>query len=398
MKTTNFELEQMFEQCLARTSDHPLLRWISLLEIPDFETFFKQGEELYVSEQFAAAKNFIIVWLILGSEAKYDLTRRAHYIGLMNQLRLENFDTYLEFYSVFFTAVKYFYDGDLIQSKTYNDIAIKMAIKIGCHRGHARALFHQALTYFDMEQPAEGFHFLQECLNSAKIHKLDKSTTKAETEYHRQKNNPYLKTDHLDNKIDILKMHIEDKNIEGARKALAQAEKARRQMQFNKAKYSLYFYRTQIQILQKNPHGVRRTLNTIMDPVLISKIYDMMIEEQMLLLPKEQSHNRILKLQFNHYTLSETNDVEHQSLDPIFLKNIKNEDVRALLSLLLKTDEPLTKEDIINNLFNFNYDPTIHDQRLYKLILRTRKEINSDLIINHYGKYSLNIKKYKIVI
>lgn len=398
MSTINFDLERHFEQGFAKNSDHVLLRWMALLETPDFNAFYKKGEELYASSEFSGSRNLIIVWLILGSEAQYDMLRRAHYVELLNQLRLECFDTYLEFYSVFFTAVKYFFDGDLIQAKTFNELAIKMAITIGCHRGHARALFHQALTYFDMEQPAEGFHFLQECSNISSAHQLTRTKGKAEAEYNRQKNNPYLKTDYLDNKIDILKMHIEDKNIPAARKAMAQAETSRRQLRFNKSKYSLHFYRTQIQILQKNERGVRRTLNTIMDPVLISRLYDMMIDEQIPLLPKEQSHNRILKLQFNQFALNDASEFDHPSLDPIFLKNIKNEDVRALLNLFLRSEEPLSKEDIINNLFNFNYDPTIHDQRLYKLILRTRKEINSDLILNHYGKYSLNSKKYKIVV
>lgn len=398
MNLIPFELENCFDKGLAKSSDHELLKWISLLEFPDFKSFYFRGEELLQSDAFNNSRNFIIVWLILGAEAQYDMVRRQHYIETMNKIRFELFDPYLEFYTVYFQATKCFFDGDLVQARTLNDIAFKMATQIQFPRGQARSLFHQALTFFDMEQSSEGFHCLQECLIIARQNGFNRTIAKAEAEFHRQKNNPYLKTDPMENKIDIIKMHFEDRNIAGGRKALAQAEIYRRRIGFNKAKYSLTFYRASFLVLQKKPVGVRRTLRTMTDPVLISKIYDLMLEEELTLTAKEQTHHRILKLHLHQPGLNQEINFTYASLDPIFLKNIKNEDVRALIALLLESEEPLSKENIIHRLFNFKYDPTIHDQRLYKLILRTRKEINSDLIINHYGKYSLNIKKYKIVI
>ena len=129
------------------------------------------------------------------------MARRAQYVEILNELRLEIFDTYLEFYAVHLTATKCFFDGDLVQARTLNELAFKMAVSIGFHRGQARSFFHQALTYFDMEQSAEGFNCLQESLKIAEVHQLVRTKGKINAEFYRQKNNPYLKTDYMENTV-----------------------------------------------------------------------------------------------------------------------------------------------------------------------------------------------------
>jgi hypothetical protein len=375
-----------------------LAEWLGQLESLNFESFYSTGEMYFSEPRFQTNRNTLIVWLIIGSEIQYNMDRRSKYIKQMDQLRFECFDSYLEFYAVYFTAVKYFFDGELVQAATLNMKALAMAVAIGFERGQARAIFQQALTYFDMEKSAEGFHYLDECLQLCIRANLQRTKAKVQIQYHQQKDNPYLKTEAIENKIDLINMSINEKDIPSARKSLAQAEKIRRQLKYHRNKYSLCLYRLKINVLRKKMNCVRRGLRSIHDPILISQSYDFMIENHQQLTAPESNQNKIVKLQINQFVLANSTTVSHPGLDPVFLNKIKSQDIRDLLKLLLESKEPLTKEVIVEKIFNYHYDPIIHDQRLYKLILRARKELNPDLIINHYGKYSLNIEKYKIVV
>jgi hypothetical protein len=66
----------------------------------------------------------------------------------------------------------------------------------------------------------------------------------------------------------------------------------------------------------------------------------------------------------------------------------ENEDVVLLLRLLMESPAGMNKETICKNVWNLQYDPVIHDGKIYKLILKARKASGrKDLIINKYGKY-----------
>ena len=84
---------------------------------------------------------------------------------------------------------------------------------------------------------------------------------------------------------------------------------------------------------------------------------------------------------------------ESQSVD---LNEIKNINVRTLLDVLSAGINPVTKEELFEKVFKIPYDPIIHDAKLYKLIMNTRKEVATDIIINHHGTYSYNSKKINI--
>jgi hypothetical protein len=72
-------------------------------------------------------------------------------------------------------------------------------------------------------------------------------------------------------------------------------------------------------------------------------------------------------------------------------------DLAKLLKVLSVAQHSLDKQQIFKELFNDYYDPVVHDPKIYRLVLWIRKRIATDCLINHYGKYSLNKEKYKIV-
>ena len=63
----------------------------------------------------------------------------------------------------------------------------------------------------------------------------------------------------------------------------------------------------------------------------------------------------------------------------------------ALFAGLLLSHKNLNKEMICQHMWNFSYDPTCHDARIYRLIFRFRNHFGrKDIIVNKYGTYEIN--------
>lgn len=74
------------------------------------------------------------------------------------------------------------------------------------------------------------------------------------------------------------------------------------------------------------------------------------------------------------------------------LDSIPHEDLALLVKTFKSSSEPVDKETICKNVWNIDYDPTVHEYKVYKLIHKFRKYYkNKDIIINYYGRYQLNV-------
>lgn len=83
----------------------------------------------------------------------------------------------------------------------------------------------------------------------------------------------------------------------------------------------------------------------------------------------------------------------HESIAGVPLDRIQNKDVAQLLRLFISSITPISKGDIAEKVLNLQYDPTIHDKRIYKLIYLTKAILQrDDIFINLYGTYQLNPK------
>lgn len=81
------------------------------------------------------------------------------------------------------------------------------------------------------------------------------------------------------------------------------------------------------------------------------------------------------------------------SINGTIIDKEKFGEIYLLISLLKNSTEGIEKQTICESLWNYSYNPTIHDSRIYKLINKARNLIGiSDIIENLRGKYRLNIK------
>ncbi len=79
-------------------------------------------------------------------------------------------------------------------------------------------------------------------------------------------------------------------------------------------------------------------------------------------------------------------------------KSIPNDDLHHLAIALKNHDRPVDKAYICKMVWNIDFDPQIHEYKVYKLIHKFRKYFGEkDVILNRYGKYQLNPKLYSAI-
>ncbi len=76
------------------------------------------------------------------------------------------------------------------------------------------------------------------------------------------------------------------------------------------------------------------------------------------------------------------------------LKNIESEDL-SKFAQYIHDHESVTKEGICRQVWNLDYDPVMHDGKIYKLIHQFRNYFGSkDVVVNRYGSYEIN-RRYR---
>lgn len=77
--------------------------------------------------------------------------------------------------------------------------------------------------------------------------------------------------------------------------------------------------------------------------------------------------------------------------------DILNHDVACFVKIMLAHPEGISKAELVKKLWNYEYDPTVHDRRIYKLVSKARlASKNQDWLLNTYGRYRLN-PKYRLI-
>lgn len=379
------ELENAFESGLQQKAEvNSYLNWLLLLEQKRFSEFYNAGEELLVNEGRFEMKGFLSVWLIIGSETQYDMERRNKYLKIFDKIRQKEFNVFLEYYRLYFSSITYFYEAQLTESESLINRAYQIAVNLKYHRGQSRCLYQKSILQFDLKQNVEARKSLKQCMDLCSEHTFLKTKDRALTEYCNQ--NGVKPESDIESLMFSLREALRLRELSEARLLLAHAETLRRKSGFSKRKYSLYFYRIQLLFLQNRFQAARLGLAKIDDQVIKSQMFDFMIFNNIELTTNENNQNKILKFHLG------------QNFEAIHVKSIRSSEIQKLVTLLVQSEFPLAKEKIFHLVYEYEYDPTLHDSKLYKLILRARKELADDLIINHYGKYSLNLEKYRVVI
>lgn len=379
------------------------LSWLIYLHQRNLNQFFMVGYDLIKKNLSTDEQVFVLSWMIVGYEVKYDLPKRAVLIDQLRQIALEDPGYYADSMLAYFDGVTFYFTSDLDAAEVKFNLAISLFEKNGDMRGVARAHFHLSLVNQLRSLVKEVKTNIKLCLDICSYNNFYKTKKKAldfYMEIHAAGSNAetifnHSSADLIDSLIEQLSVAVLRKDCILVKRLLYQAEKLRRQQGFARGRFSLFKYVIKLNFLASRSNLAYLQLSFLKDPLILCEIFDWMIENDIPLRPCDEKRKQ--KQDFLVRKVNSSVKCTTASYQIIRLLDIPKKDVSRLVNYLYIQDKSCSKEQIFEHVYEVVYDPIIHDPKLYQLILKTKKNVAQDVLINHYGEYSFNRKKYKLV-
>lgn len=404
MKLKDFlELEINFEKGIFAHDNAKINSYLKILELTrtgDFESFYSQIENKISvlnnqasTSEIAFEKGCCWILMILVSETQYNLKVREQALLKFQILADQNYVLIFEFYRMLFKAVGYAFQSLQIEALSCYTRSLMLAESCDYQRGIVRSLTGTGLIQQEIGNTKESKHAFKKGLSLAKSCGFDRSAIRLNTFIDESRDDGNVGQGfQIENLLvqetqAVLKL-ISENDLLYARKRLTEAEILRRQSGISRKAYSLYVWSAVISGLRGKKSLCERTINNLNDRVLKLQALKLLNDKNFELSTQLLTTVKILESEITN---------THKDNQVIDLSEIKNINVRELLKFLSTAVRPVTKAELFENVFKISYDPVIHDAKLYKLIMFTRKEVGGDVIINHHGTYSCNIKKFQFV-
>ena len=96
-------------------------------------------------------------------------------------------------------------------------------------------------------------------------------------------------------------------------------------------------------------------------------------------------------LGISRISVTGTADPLRTEIAGVAVASVRDASVRRLVMRMIAAGQPLDKEKIVREVWDLEYDPVIHDRKVYKLIEKAKALFGMpDLFLNTYGAYEIN--------
>lgn len=359
---------------------------------------YSEANGLFEQCPTAIEKAFILQWAVVATEIQYDLKTRAEWMARWSEIEGWAEESYCRYLRMYQEALTRFFEGSLQEAEIRFQKAYEIALGISYERGQMRCLFHLGLVQRDRSRFDSAAEFFRAALELAQERKAKSYQTRIEDQLARAGAilTPVAELTPERRKSQIEQCLMERRFME-ARQLLIEGERKRRQAGLKRRRESYYAYLPFFRFSRKRNLAGSRMLSRISDPLM--KIQALELKGRVFgFSPSEDRELRALR---------EIHGVSSVMVSPAGssgsevcgfpLSQITDPELRLLIELLLETERTqtgaLAKETICSRLWSYQYDPTVHDGRIYKLIHKTRRFFGKkDLFLNTYGGYRLNPK------
>jgi len=356
----------------------------------NWDKVYQLSEEIIESSQDVDLQAFALDWAIRACGYESNMEKRSKLFDSWSKIKEEKengFHTYLKSHQM---AFKSFYDAHLHQAKVGFEYSLKLAKKLKNERRILFALFQLGLTARDLGDKEQAKFYFSLCNEICASGKYERTRKRVAKQFMLLDEEGEEKLE----KIDKLTIHLEQfilrKDVEGARNLLTQCEMERRRLKQGRKKVTFRHLLGLLYRLQGKNSLAKIIESKISDPIVKLRYLNLKFLVVGLTLEEEW--------EIEHYkSINGISDLVHFSngdvkLCGVHLSRIKDSSLQEFSKLLVE-ERKFSKEKIVQKLWNLKYDPTIHDNRIYKLIYKVRKHYRKpDLILNNYGSYQLNPK------
>ncbi|MGZ3770607.1 MAG: tetratricopeptide repeat protein [Bdellovibrio sp.] len=345
-------------------------------------------EKIFNAEVDTVTKVFAIQWAVAISEVIYDMNLRKHWIAKWHELNSAS-DSWTENYWCRYIyrdqhALGNYFLSDFSAAKDLFEKNLQECREYKYARGEMRTLYHLGLIHKCLGQHDKAFDFLSKALIISKAANAILFTSRIEEQI------KLLSKESLsfDAQFNLVQSYILKNNLTAARKLTLYVCQARRSETRNWNAKSEHILLALLSYAFKKQKRFISVLKKIDDPILKLKV--LVTAEK--IAPLNNTLRFELELLRQSFKLDQIEDTT------VVLKGInwgssKNSDTAALVKALQENPNGLTKEEIVRKLWNTtDYDPTYHDQKIYRLINKIRKTLGEPTAIsNHYNLYKISV-------
>lgn len=372
-------IERLYDSLnLATHTQHPQKKVVNLylaINAKDWDLGLRLADELFRDESTDLIRGLAIQLAVAISEEIHDMKLRESWLDRWPQLSSWASEPWLIYTRTYQNALSSFFKGDLAASRRHIETALRVARELKYSRGEIRSLFHFGLVERDLGRQDLSLQYFIEAEILARAEHSSRFLNKVQKTLQSQ-NLGFEEFERL----------LLTKRTSAAKKLLLYWERVRRIEKRSRNYQSLSYYWA-ILFLSLD-QSVRRdiALSFIGDPVVRHRYFDFKRRNFGLSSVEENEYNWLC----GQLGLNIQVERDEIYLFGTSLRELDDAEVSNFIRLLLDQPEGLDKEAIATKLWNFNYDPVMHENRIHRLVARARKLVGrKDWLKNCYGKYQL---------
>jgi len=358
---------------------------LSLFEAKKWEELNQYAEALFRAENTTLGRAFILQWAVAAAEIAYNPSRRQTWLDRWREIRGWACEPYCRYLHSYQHAVTSFFNASLREAEALFLTAYDLAQSFGYERGKMRTLFHLGLIERDRLQFDRAQAYFKQAHVIAQASGANEYRKRIENQLDR------ISSGSTDDKARIERLLL-SRDYVAARIEILKAERLRREKRQLRKRESLALYLSLLSQGRDRQKVAAALVKNLMDPVL--KLRYLSLKEVLFGLDREEESEAIAhshQLGIHRVVLSSPLGIEDFRVMGKSIKGIRGESTRKLLLLLVKRNESIDKAELCKEVWGHDYDPVIHDGKIYKLICDVRKKFGvKDLLLNQYGNYRLN--------
>ncbi len=367
------------------TTDSLIMAWRSALWLDVQKLAFIRFQR----STHRAEKSLLLFTLISSAEIEFDTQKRFRFLELWNEIKGWSQCAYSRHLYIYNQALTVFFSGHLFESERLFDQALEEANTAGYVFGEIRCLFHLGLVKRDQQDSVCAQSFFRRAhalatlqkwpLYIQRIVKQLNMLTGAELQIQ------------LGNEASLLENLLTQKDFLRARKFYLQISKQLKASGVHRQSESFYVFVPLILFGLTKPKLASIIEHSIKDPVL--KFAYLKLKDGIFGLTDSDRNELRLFSRLTYHTQTPTAIAQNPKfVAGLKLSSIQNTELRIFFELMLNSKTAVSKEEIFSHIWGTGYDPVIHDQKIYKLVMRAKKLFSGQQIIkNEYGTYRLVI-------
>ncbi len=343
---------------------------------------FTQSRALFETGSFYA-KVFALHQSICTAEIIYDETLRAQWLAkwhLMSGWAQDNWCRYLKHYQ---EATGFFFNGQLREAEARFFVAYREIEKMDYPIGRLRVEFHLGLIHDELGRKDHAHNWLNRSLASAR--EAGAQVHEARILEHLATRKGQLQSD-FEKVVELLKAG----RLPEAKSLVLTSCRQRRTKRLTRKSGDEYLGLGLVLQYQKKQHAFAKLYQYTTDPISKEKLLRHL--DQLGLLSEDLK----VEWQFikNAHGLNSIQNWDRGQNAEVFGTSIRSGakgEVAQFIQLIANHSNGLSKAQICKLLWNYEYDPVIHDPRVYKLIVKVRKVVGrKDWLLVDAGTYRIN--------